>query len=160
MIKKILYFNLVISSLFFSCANEKDAEVKMMDPNEIQQGPIVSDTLTALQLKRIDYLYNTFKEVDPTSKEKWVEDFKRDQNPDREIEIWEMMANAYNSYCDGKTIALDVKKEVFKLVLMRSGLSEAETLTQLKLEFLTKEEAKRILNAYTLEAKAIRVIQK
>ncbi|MBL7911288.1 MAG: hypothetical protein JNJ41_09570 [Bacteroidia bacterium] len=158
--KKISFAITLFGLLLFSCNGGKNKETTMMDPNEISPGPILADTLSSVQLKKIDYLYATFKEVDPTTKEKWIEDFKRDQDPDREIEIWEMMANAYNSYCKGKEISLDVKKEVFKLVLMRSGSTEEETLGHLTLDFLKPEEAKEIMKAYTLEAKPIRVIQK
>ena len=102
--KKISFAITLFGLLLFSCNGGKNKETTMMDPNEILPGPILADTLSSVQLKKIDYLYATFKEVDPTTKEKWIEDFKRDQDPDREIEIWEMMANAYNSYCKGKEI--------------------------------------------------------
>ncbi len=164
MIKTRLYSYLILliclPFLFFSCGAEKSKDIETMDPQEIRQGPIVSDTLSSLQLTRIDYLYNTFKEVDPTSKEKWIDDFKRDRNPDKEIEIWEMMANAYNSYCNGKAIDLNVKKEVFEIVLVRSTLSEMETLKKIQLKFLNEEQAKQIMKAYTLDGKPIEVMRK
>jgi hypothetical protein len=139
--------------------SESQGKTEWIDPNKIQQGPVIHHSLTSAQTKNIDYLYNTFKEVDPTSKEKWIEDFKRDQNPDREIEIWMMMANAYNSYCEGKDIKIEVKKEVFQIVLMRSSAPENEVLNQLKLNYISEMEAKLIMNAYTLDAKPIRVIK-
>ncbi|WP_162200397.1 hypothetical protein [Kordia jejudonensis] len=141
-----------------SCKNEQKTQV--VDPNTIEQGPILRETLTDKQLEQITYLYETFKEVDPTSKEKWIEDFKRDLNPDKEITIWMMMANAYTNFCKEKSISLATKKEVFKLVLTRSSFSEKEVLKHIELQYLTTEEAKSILADYTLKAKPITTYKK
>lgn len=141
-----------------SCKNEQ--KTQLVDPNTIEQGPVLRETLTDKQLEEITYLYETFKEVDTTPKEKWIDDFKRDLNPDKEIKIWMMMANAYNSFCDDKSIPLTTKKEAFKLVLVRSSLPENEVLKQLKLEHLTKDEATSILASYTLDAKPITTYKK
>ena len=158
-------FSLLPVVLFFSCQNgqqkveNQEAKIEWVDPNSIQQSQILHDSLTTSQINNIEYLYNTFKEVDPTSQEKWIEDFKRDQDPDREIEIWMMMAKAYKSYCQKREINLDVKKEVLKVLLMRSSVPEDEVLTHLKLEHLAEKEALKIMHVYDLESKPIRVIK-
>jgi hypothetical protein len=131
-----------------------------IDPNKIEKGPVMRDELTKEQLEKIDILLETFKEVDPTPKEQWIEDFKRDQNPDREIEIWLMMATAYNSFVKEKKPDLDTKKEVFQVVLLRSGASEEETLSHMHAKHLSTEDIKKIMKAYTLEAKPVRVMSK
>lgn len=128
-----------------------------MDVDKLQSGPILRNSLSEAQLEKIDYLVKTFKEVDPTTREKWIEDFKKDQNPDREIEIWLMMAQAYNAYCGEKTLDPKIKKEVFSLVLMRSSASEDEVLKHMNLKYLSVGEAKQVMKAYTLAAKPIRV---
>jgi len=140
------------------CKNEQ--KTQLVDPNIIEQGPILRETLTDKQLEQITYLHETFKEVDPTPKEKWIEDFKRDLNPDKEIAIWMMMANAYNSFCNNKSISLETKKEVFKLVLIRSSFPENEVLKQIALAHLSEADANSILAAYTLDAKPITVYKK
>lgn len=156
----ILFFAMLVS-----CQNEQqktestNGETEWIDPNTIQQGPIIRDSLTPGQIENIEYLYNTFKEVDPTSQEKWIEDFMRDKNPDREIEIWMMMANAYNSYLKKSEFDIEVKKEVYQIVLMRSSAPEDEVLTHMKLVHLSEKEAKEIMQAYKLDAKPIRVIE-
>lgn len=156
----ILFFAVLIS-----CQNgqqktvKSNGETEWMDSNIIQQGPIIQDSLTFKQLENIEYLYTTFKEVDPTSLENWIEDFRRDQNPDREIEIWMMMANTYNTYLKNGDFDLEVKKEIFKIVLMRSSATEDEVIAHLELLHLSEKEARAIMQAYKLEAKPIRVIQ-
>jgi hypothetical protein len=160
--KKLLY--ILFFSVLVSCQNGQqkiestNGEAEWIDPNTIQQGPIIRDSLTSNQIENIEYLYNTFKEVDPTSQEKWIEDFMRDQNPDREIEIWMMMANAYNSYLQKNEFDIEVKKEVYQIVLMRSSAPEDEVLTHMELKHLSEKEARKVMQAYKLEAKPIRVI--
>lgn len=161
--------NRLLCILFFamllSCQNGQQkienaiGETEWIDPNTIQQGPIIRDSLTSSQIKNIEYLYNTFKEVDNTSREKWIEDFMRDQNPDSEIEIWMMMANAYNSYIQENEFDIDIKKEVYQIVLMRSTAPENEVLTHLNLVHLSEKDARKIMQAYKLDAKPIRVIK-
>ena len=57
------------------------------DGATLAPGPIRHETLTPDQMKRIAVLQTTFGDVDPTPLEKWVDDFKRDRDPDREIAI-------------------------------------------------------------------------
>jgi len=139
--------------------NNQGANVRV-DPNSLQPGPVLHESLTARQTEQIDYLYQTFKEVDSTSREKWMDDFKRDQNPDTEIEVWMMMANAYNSYCQNKRLDLFVKKEVFQLLLMRSMMPESDVLKQLQSTYLTEKDAVEIMKGYKLEAKPVKVIKR
>jgi hypothetical protein len=159
--------NILLLTLFVSCqngeqkvVNNETQESEWIDPNSIQQVPIIRDSLTSDQIDKIEFLFATFEDVDDTSLKKWIEDFKRDQNPDREIEIWIMMANAYNSFCQGKALDLEVKKEVYKVVLMRSTAPEDEVLTHLELAHLSNKEVIRIMKNYNLEAKPIRIIEK
>lgn len=157
---------LVIILVFFSCQNREQknennqGETEWIDPSQLQQSPVIRDSLTTDQMEQIDYVYNVFKEVDTTPIDKWIEDFKRDQNPDREIEIWMMMATAYTSYCKNKKLDLAVKKEVYSIVLMRSSAPEHEVLNHIKLVHLNEQEALKIMKAYSLEAKPITVVER
>jgi hypothetical protein len=148
---------LLLVFIFFLIGCKQEQKVQLVDPNTIEQGSILNETLTDKQIEQITYLFETFKEVDSTPKEKWIDDFKKDLNPDNEIAIWMMMANAYNNFCDNKTISLDTKKEVFKLVLIRSSFPENEVLKQIDLTYLSEDEAKSILVAYTLDAEPITI---
>jgi len=150
---------ILLSLLTVLGCKQKNTGAELMDLSTITQGPILHDTLTSKQIENISYLYDTFKEVDPKAKEKWLEDFKRDLNPDKEIETWLMMASAYNSYCEGKNIGIDTKNEVFKIVLLRSSIPENEVLSLFKLEYLSESEAISIMKTYKLKARPLRVIQ-
>ena len=62
-----------------------NGKVEWIDPSKIQSGPIQRDSLTDEQISRIKKLQQTFVEVDGQSLEKWIDNFKRDLDPDREI---------------------------------------------------------------------------
>ena len=136
-----------------------ESAVEWIDPNEIQQGPTLHDTLPEKLLTRIKSVHATFADVDGTPLDKWIDDFKRDLDPEGNISIWEDMEVAYDSYCKNRDLPLDTRKEVFKVVLMRSMMSDDDVLARLELEHITIDDVKSILAAYPGEAKPIDVIQ-
>ncbi|QNH61282.1 hypothetical protein [Hymenobacter sediminicola] len=159
--KKIYFLLSVGFVLLQACQSEAPKEtVVEASPQEVQPGPVVSDSLTRQQLEKIDYLVTSFREVDPSSREQWIADFQKDQNPDKEIDILTTVANAYNAYCTGKNLDLETKKEVFGVLIMRSSAPEDVVLQQLPLKHLTPEQAKQVMQAYGLPTTPIRVTEK
>jgi hypothetical protein len=108
-------------------------------------------------MERIRKLQQTFSEVDPMPLEKWVDDFKRDKDPDREIRIYEGMAEAYTAYCSGRQLTLQAKQDVHQVVLLRSGAPDAQVLPQLTLKVLSVDDAKEILKLYKVPPAPITV---
>ena len=119
-------------------------------PIRLVPGPIRHENLTDLQISRIKILQKTFEQVDPTPLEKWLEDFKRDLRPDREIEIWEAMAQTYIEFESKPSITIPMKREAFKLLILRSGISTKETLERVQLKHLSRSQAEEILRRYPL----------
>ena len=111
-----------------------------VDPAQLKAGPIRHEALKEKQLERVTYLQSVFREVDPTPLEKWIEDFRRDENPDRDLSI-------------------AAKKEVYGVVLMRSGAPDAEVLKHLNLKKLTLQDAKEIMALFSTEPAPIRVVK-
>ena len=91
--------------------------------------------------------------------EKWIDDFKRDRDPDGNISIWEDMQDAYKAYCGDRELPLATRKEVFKIVLMRSMMPDDHVLARIELEHLTVDDVRKILAAYPGDANPIDVIQ-
>jgi hypothetical protein len=69
------------------------------------------------------------------------------------------MEVAYNSYCTDRELPLETRKEVFKIVLMRSMMPDADVLARLELKHVPANDVRAILAAYPGEAKPIDVIQ-
>ncbi|MCM3902186.1 MAG: hypothetical protein ND866_10810 [Pyrinomonadaceae bacterium] len=100
------------------------------------------------QLRRTKKLHETFAEVDSSSLEKWIDNFKRDANPDSEIAIWERVAKAYTSYCSRRQLTLEAKGDVFQALVLRSLTSDEEAIKTLKFKVLSADEARKIMREY------------
>ena len=116
-----------------------------VDPNELQRGPVRHDSLTSEQMERISALQKVFSEHDGQTTEQWVDNFKRDSNPDNELAVWERMANAYTRYCDSHELTTDAKNEVYKIVLLRSMASPEDVISRLKLNTVSEQDARQIM---------------
>lgn len=131
-----------------SCHKTQDKESTIVPAASLQPGPIQHAQLTEKQLERVSKLHQTFVDVDKSSLETWIDNFKRDDNPDNEIAIWERVASAYIKYCSQHQLTIAARKEVHSILLLRSMTPEREVLGQLKLAVLTIEDAKEVLKLY------------
>ncbi len=122
--------------------------VEWVDPNTIHPGPIRRDSLNDEQMARIRALQAIFVEVDGQTVEQWVDNFKRDADPDRELRVWEQMAKAYRGYCDGRQLSAVAKQDVFRVVLLRSMSSEQDVLESVKLKELSRDDAIAVMKGF------------
>ena len=144
-------FSSLLTFFGFACAGRSEnqrpqtqlANVADLKPNEIQH-----EQLSEEQLRRIKTLHETFAEVDKSSLEKWIDNFKRDANPDSEIAIWERVANAYRNYCSQRELTLEAKDDVFQALVLRSMTSDERAVKTLKLKELSSDEARKIMREY------------
>ncbi|MBE8724101.1 hypothetical protein C4F50_04000 [Flavobacterium sp. KB82] len=143
---KKYYAYILFIFLFISCNQKTDK----IDPDNIRINEVVSD-LTSEQIKKIKKIHKTFEEVDKSTLEQTITNFKRDLHPDVEIEIWMQMANAYKGYLRKNKINLEEKKEVFKLILSRSMMSSEEAIKNSDLQYLSKKDAQEVLSFYNNE---------
>jgi hypothetical protein len=99
-------------------------------------------------MERIHKLRDTLTEVYHSPVEKWVDNFKRDADPDKELAVWEKIAAGYTRYCSKRPLSIEAKKDVFQLLLLRSMAPEQEVLNHIKLKTLTVDEAKETLKEF------------
>ena len=100
-------------------------------------------------MKRISAIRSVFAEIDGQTIDQWADNFKRDANPDDELAIWERMANAYSLYCDKReNLNLETRKEVYKVILLRSMASPEEVIARLELAILTEQDARTVMSGY------------
>lgn len=85
----------VVVYILFALRRKREPGVQMIDPNSIQRGRVIHDRLSEEMMARLRKLHEVFSEVDGTSFEQWVDDFKRDADPESNVVIWEHMARAY-----------------------------------------------------------------
>ncbi len=153
---------MLLSAFLFGCRKspKENSQSIKVEPEKLVPGPIVHEELTEIQKSRITAVQKAFSEVDPTPLGKWMEDFQRDRDPDREIEIWEAMAEPFTAFTSQSGITLDMKKEAFSLLLSRSGSPSTETLKSFDLTALSPQQAQDLLDGFMLDPKPITVTPK
>jgi hypothetical protein len=135
----------------FACNSRSEnqpPQTKMVNAADLKPSEIQRDQLSEDQLRRIKKLRETFAEVDSSSLEKWIDNFKRDADPDSEIAIWERVAVAYTNYCSQRQLTLEAKGDVFQALVLRSMTSDEEAVKTLKLKVLSADEARKIMREY------------
>jgi len=90
-------------------------------------------------------------EVYPMSLEGWEDGFRRDHSPEREIAYWLHLAQVYARLTapdDPLGATFERRQDVFT-ILTRCGIAPRErVLTVTDLETLSREEAKRVVDAF------------
>lgn len=141
-------------------AGSSDAiELEEVPLDRLQPGPIRHEVLGEELVERISRLQETFEEVDGSSLEEWIDNFRRDLDPESEVLVWEDMAAAYTKYCDGRDLALTEKQDVYSLVLLRSMMPSERVLGRAQLKLLSSEQAVEVLSGYPGQSKPITVIR-
>jgi hypothetical protein len=110
-------------------------------------------------MNRARRLQKIFSEIDPSSVEKWVDDFKRDTDPERELKVWEQIAAAYEAYSAAKNLPLAAKRDVYGVLLMRSQVPAEEVLKHMRLNVLTENDAREIMALYNDEPKPLTYVR-
>jgi hypothetical protein len=100
---------------------ENFSRITECDLDHLTVGPIRHATLPPELLARITKMKSILSEVDDSSFEETVDDFRRDTHPEQEIAIWETMASVYREYLlFNRDLTLDQKRDVFSVILTAS----------------------------------------
>jgi hypothetical protein len=134
--------------------------IERIDPKTVKLGPVRHESLTPQQIERLRKLQIALAEVDDTPLAKWIDDFRYDAYPDREIAVFEAIAHAYQAFCAARQRTIAQKQDVFALLLDRSGTTNEDTLKNHKLKVLTLQEAKEALSYYRKPAAPILLRQR
>ena len=154
---------IIFSLTMYSCnTNAKSSDTQTVSIDSLTMSPEVHDSLNDDQTTKVKKIYNAFSEVNPSTLEETISNFKRDQNPDNEINVWLNMATTYENFISTRPSKLDLdkKKEVYKLILIRSMMSADEAKSQAGLKLLNDSEIKEILDGYDNTPKPIIVEKK
>lgn len=148
-----LFMKITLASILalfgIGCAKQDESKVEKVNLSELKKGPIQREKLSNEQLSRIEKIRKDLVEIDRQSKEEWIDNFKRDLDPDKEIASWEQIAKVYKTYCSKNELSIGAKEEVFQIILLRSmAMSKEEVLKQLELKILTEREAKNVMELY------------
>ncbi|MCB0646120.1 MAG: hypothetical protein KDC49_05635 [Saprospiraceae bacterium] len=114
---------------------------------DLQPNEIINENLTDIQLQRIANFHQILVEVDQRPLSETVDNFKRDTHPDKEIEIMEKIAGAYQAInAQMPELNMDQKKEVYNLMLLRTMMTKEEALENVNL--FDKSDASKIIEFF------------
>lgn len=158
---RLLLF-IIINGLI--CCREKNNEKPVdteMAIKDLKFNGVVHDSLTTKQIKEIERIQSVFSEVNSSSLDETINNFKRDKNPDSEIAIWLKMADAYERFTLNKHVEEhDKKEEAYQIVLLRSAMTEKDVMDKVDITYLTKDEVKEILSYYLDPPQPLKVQKK
>jgi hypothetical protein len=100
---------------------------KNIDLSKLQRGPVRHPELPLTLVARVNYLRTTLEEAYPQSMDQWLDGFKRDANPDREVLWWERLARCYVAYNALKELTIHQKRVLFKVIFNLLMGSRPET---------------------------------
>lgn len=112
--------------------------------SEFHPGPIRHETLPDDQLVRLALIYRTLDGLVPGPITRFIEPFKRDLRPEREIRIWERIANAYLAFTQGGRRRSRGKARVVFLALLHISMGEARP----QYSHLSNEEVLELVRAF------------
>lgn len=148
--KQIFLFSLYLLSLLIWPLEQVRAE--WMQGGDLKEKFKASvfrrDSLTREQMTDVEQIQKDLSEVDPSSLQEWVDDFRRDLDPDRQIALWKHIAKVYVSTVKGRDLPRDYKKDVFGLLLTCSTAPREKSSTHLILTVLSQEEANAIMDEF------------
>lgn len=158
---KLAYFILFLFFELVACNSaSEESKVTKMKASDIKVGPVIHDSLTSEQIEKIKKIQTIFAEVYPVSLEETITNFKRDQNPNKEINIWLSMADAYFRFTSSNANVDSTKKqEAFNLLLLRSMMTDKEALEEAKVKSLSNREVTEILQYYNSIHKPVTVAE-
>ena len=73
-------------------------DVRWVNPSELIPGPIRRESLTDDQVQRARAVYEALQPFVSPAFEQFELNFLRDADPEREIRVWEHIANAFQQY--------------------------------------------------------------
>ena len=89
---------------------------KQIPISQLKRGPIRHEQLSLSLTARINYLQQALQEVYPQSIDKWLEEFRRDTNPESEVEWWERLTRCYLAYSEARDLSAGQKLAAFKVL--------------------------------------------
>jgi len=121
---------------------------KKINISELQAGPVRHLELPTAMIERIAAFRKILADVDTTPLQTSIENFKRDQHPEKELEVWERIAKMYQLFlAHNPTDDLATKTEVYRVLL---GASMGVDDFGEPVHHLTHEQVKHLVFNFNL----------
>jgi hypothetical protein len=131
--------------------SQRSAENKLISLGELQPGPIQQPELTAELVSRIRLVRACLLGAYTHSMEFWMDGFKRDAHPSKEVSFWEHVAAVYREYTSMARVTLTPEQHqaIFRFILaLSSSADDQESMARIAAE-LPEGAPEIITNLFT-----------
>jgi hypothetical protein len=103
----------------------------MVETERLKPGPIQHDELSPDLVARITAIHAEINVVLPRSLAERMDDFRRDANPEREVEVWERIVLVHRRVSEEARLDTDDRRDLLAvLVGLSMGLEPGDLLRQ------------------------------
>jgi len=110
------------------------------------KGEFKHERFTGERRRLMKYFSRVFASVYPRTRQEWEDEFRKDQNPDKEIAIWTVIADVFEYFTKGRSFPFKTKMDYFRIIVSWSinGLDAA--LQVINLKMLSMEQAQEVID--------------
>jgi len=91
-----------------------------VDGAQAKPAPLRHPPFTGERLARVRRLWQALEGVSPKSLAAWEVGFRRDTNPDRELDIWDHIVRVFRKFTAGRRVPSGRKKDILHVVITAS----------------------------------------
>jgi hypothetical protein len=126
---------------------ESDGIIYWANVHQLQESDYRHEPFKGDRKKDVEFIKDSLSEVNSNTYVEWEDGFRRDENPDKEIEIWKYIISVYSKYSNIHDTP-EQKNDIYLIAVTCSYSSQDVVLGQLTLKSLDIEKAKEIIGAY------------
>jgi hypothetical protein len=101
---------------------------KQIPISQLKRGPIRHEQLSFSLTARINYLQQALDQVYSQPIEKWLDEFRRDADPESEVIWWERLTRCYLTYTEPKDLSFKQKQAAFRILFTLGMGSDLQAL--------------------------------
>ena len=138
----------VIPPRGYVLVQDPDGNRFWVSPDSLKEGPLRSE-LSEDQIRRITRFQSVLEEAYPTSLDETLENFRRDQNPETEIRLWEHMTELFEREL-GERPAADgeERKLLFRVILTCSFSANVNDILGMLPQAMSLPELSRVVQRF------------
>ena len=125
--------------------NKKKEKKETVKTENIHKDSIIKEKLPDDLYKRLQNIYEKTYEANPTTFSEFEKNISRDNNPEREISIWENIAQSYFQYVSIGNFNLKEKREMFNFLL---SISTEVSIGKFSNFNLSESEKEKLITLY------------
>ena len=126
---------------------ESDGKIYWANVHQLQESDYRHEPFEGERKKNIEFIKESLSEVNSNTYVEWEDGFRRDENPDKEIAIWNYIIFVYNKY-SSIDLSQEQKNDIYLIAVTCSYSNQNVVLGQLTLQSLDIEKAKEIISVY------------